>query len=468
MAHRAFGAVAACACVVLVVACLNTHGTAQTEHEAVYLVGGNAPPQAANETSGVLILDARGATPALTSLFSTGHYSRFGMDADNKHVLVGIEGASIASTLFPGIKAGLYRFDPTTSRISTVYSYATQTAYDSVHNVEIDHNGDYICQVRRYDYSVPSNNGNWIWKISHGVVTTILGTTQLGRTANLTGKMTTDIGTGEVLIGDFTYQTTPTTVRYPILSLDVDSGRIGTWNTGGAYGWYPYYSLTQRHDTGAVEGPFANAIFRVESGSVGRTTIAAPQNTPFGFYGAGKHDLQTAPNPRFVAVSYSAIGATQTYLYHFDASTWAVTSIVPVSTMRTYNYAFEFYRGRHTQAVRILPNRWQIRLCSPRHAGKRYAIAASLSGTAPGYTLADGRRINLSLDAVSLLTLANVIPSVFDPGAGVLDSRGVAAATLDLHRHGTLGVPLWIAWAVLDPHAPEGVAYLPDTYVMRI
>lgn len=468
MAHRARRTIVAHGCAALVVAWLAVQAAAQNEHTKLYLVGGNAPPLSANETSGLLMLDVRGAAPALTSLFDTGHYTRFGMDADNRHVLLGIEGAPITSSLYPGLKSGLYRFDPETTRISTIWSYATQTAFDSVHNVEIDHNGDYICQVRRYDFTTPANSGNYVWRISHGFVTTMLDAAQLGRPANLTGKMTTDITSGRVLIGDFNYQTAPTTVRYPILSLDVDTGRVGTWNTGGAYGWYPYYSMTQRHDTGAVEGPFANAVFRVEAGTTGRTTISVPQNTPFGFYGAGKHDLQTAPNPRFVAVSYSAVGATQTYLYHFDATSWAVTSIVPITTMRTYNYSFDFYQGRHTQAVRILPNHWQIRLSSPRHAGKRYAIAASLSGTAPGYTLADGRRINLNLDAVTLLTLANVIPTVFDPGVGVLDSQGVAAATLDLHGIGTLGVPLWIAWAVLDPHAPGGVAYLPDTYVMRI
>ena len=30
------------------------------------------------------------------------------------------------------------------------------------------------------------------------------------------------------------------------------------------------------------------------------------------------------------------------------------------------------------------------------------------------------------------------------------------------------GLPFWIAVVVLDPKAPSGVAYAPDTYVIRI
>ena len=39
---------------------------------------------------------------------------------------------------------------------------------------------------------------------------------------------------------------------------------------------------------------------------------------------------------------------------------------------------------------------------------------------------------------------------------------------LDLSTLDQLGMPIWLAMAVLDPAAPCGIAYLPDTYVMRI
>ena len=56
--------------------------------------------------------------------------------------------------------------------------------------------------------------------------------------------------------------------------------------------------------------------------------------------------------------------------------------------------------------------------------------------------------------------------------SGVLDSGGEAQGELNLRPlslpPGGLGMPLWIAVAVLDPAAPNSIAYLPDTYVMRI
>ena len=75
--------------------------------------------------------------------------------------------------------------------------------------------------------------------------------------------------------------------------------------------------------------------------------------------------------------------------------------------------------------------------------------------------------INLNVDMVTLLTLGNLVPTIWNAGPGTLDAAGEARGLLDLDFIGGLGVPLWIAWIVLDPAAPVGIAYIPDTYVMR-
>ena len=86
--------------------------------------------------------------------------------------------------------------------------------------------------------------------------------------------------------------------------------------------------------------------------------------------------------------------------------------------------------------------------------------------------LPDGRNINLNLDVVVWVTANNLLPGIWKGGPGMLDGNGEAKGSLDLSGfkipNTGLGQPIWIAVAVLDPKAPCGIAYLPDTYVMRL
>jgi len=104
----------------------------------------------------------------------------------------------------------------------------------------------------------------------------------------------------------------------------------------------------------------------------------------------------------------------------------------------------------------------------PERAGRAYAIAAGLSGAAPGFPLADGRRVLLNYDPLVDLTIKGPIPGIWNPGPLTLDASGEAVATIDLSSIPRLGLPLWIAWVVIDSTAPLGIAYVPDVYVMRI
>ena len=67
------------------------------------------------------------------------------------------------------------------------------------------------------------------------------------------------------------------------------------------------------------------------------------------------------------------------------------------------------------------------------------------------------------------MSLKNWLRPYFNPGPLVLDAGGEAQGSIDISKLPPLGgVPIWIAVAVLDPAAPDGMAYLPDTYVMRL
>jgi hypothetical protein len=112
--------------------------------------------------------------------------------------------------------------------------------------------------------------------------------------------------------------------------------------------------------------------------------------------------------------------------------------------------------------------KWQLRISCPNHPGKAYAIALSARGYRPAVPLPDGRKVYLVPDALTPLSVTNRLMPFFNSGPGVLDGQGVALATIDTSLLGKLNTPLWIAVAILDPQAPLGVAYLPDTYVLRL
>lgn len=451
----------------LVLSCLGASALHAQHHDPVYLVGGDTPVANPAFRSGVNLLDARGAgLPTLSLLLAPGSYSRFAMDGNNRDVIVGVDPNPNSAS----ITAGLYRFDPTTSATRTIVSFPPQpSVFRGVSHPTIDHNGDYIFVMNRY---ATFTFDTFIMKAdASGAVTTLLASPSLTtlRGPVFSSRLTRDIDTGNILLAvTESGLQVPTTINSPVLSIDTETGTIATWATTTGYaGWKGGFSLPQNHRTGRIEAAYGNYILWQYPGSGGRviTTLLPP---PHYINGAGDFDLQTAPTPRLVYYSQTRFATgPQTFLSFVDPLAGTVTSTAAANP-RIAGFGFDFYRGRHTQTVAIGARRWLVSLSAPRYPGYQYAVAASLSGVRPGIALADGRRINLVADAVTALTLSNALPTFWNPGPGTLDANGGASATLDLSTVGRLGIPLWIAWAVLDPNAPAGIAYLPDTYVMRV
>lgn len=94
----------------------------------------------------------------------------------------------------------------------------------------------------------------------------------------------------------------------------------------------------------------------------------------------------------------------------------------------------------------------------PDEAGRPYAVALSLAGLGAGVPLGDGRIVPITPDALTLLTLQDLLPGVVTGARGTLDRSGHATLTLDTTALGRLGIPLWAAAVVLDANAPAGVA----------
>jgi hypothetical protein len=443
--------------------------SAQQNHDAVYIAGGMYNSSSTIYQKGVNMIDNTGASPVVKQLVQPGSYARAIMDADNKHLLIPVNGTTSTSSLYAGFRNGLFRYNPTTNTVTTLLDgMVSTTAYRSYYHATIDYNGDYLVGVYNYDTAGPTSlNGYRVLKVDPtGVATTAISTTALGRTANFYHRLTTDIDSGKVLVGSYSYQTSPTTMRYPVFSYNPQDGAIAFWSTGGSYGWYGYYNMSQNHRTGNIEGPYASYVYQLKPGTTNRSTLATLTGLPRSLYGGGRHDLQTAANPRFVMCSYTT-SPNGGYLYYLDTNTWAVTS-VNLNILRFYVYGFDFYQGRHTQTVLTGKRKWKVLFSAPKFPGKNFVAMMGLSGVRPGIPLPDGRNINLNFDALGYVTLMNLIPAIWSGGSGTLDASGEAVGSLDLSIIPQLGMPAWIAWLIYDPAAPGGIAYVPDTYVMRI
>jgi len=434
-------------------------------HDPVYIAGGYNAISTVNER-GVFKIDAVAGT---MSTFFLPRYYTFGfkMDVDNRQIVFATGYQFSSSTVYSGPHAGIYRFDPATQQFTTV-RYDTMTFYRP-YKLHVNQDGDYV--VGAYTRNWTGSRTEYHYRVVKvdraGKLTTLLTSAKLGRSASFLSSIGTNIDTGHYLVCDHTSITTPTTLRYPVLEL-TDEGQVHTWSTGGQYGWYGYYSAPQDFRTGELTGPYGTRIYRLTPGTDTRTTIGTLSLVSGTSLTQSRYDVQSAAEPRWVAVGYATAAPYSTYIYRVDAFTGVVTSVLVDAAHRSIFYDFAFYRGRHVQTVKVAPRRWEVRLSLPAHAGKLYTMALTLSGIRPGLRLPDGRTLFLNPDLFTILSMQNRIPGIFHPGPGRLDLNGEALGVLDVSAIPRLDYPMWIAAVVLDPNAPSGIAFLPDVRVVRI
>lgn len=490
---------------------------AQSNHPPVYVFGGYQTTSTYTYyPRGLFKYDGTGAVPTVTQfappLGIMLNYNTVIMDWNNKDLLAATTSTSSTSSLYSDC-GKILKFDPTANQWSTLASFVWQPGssttgyiYEYVYeNMVMDQNGDVLFSNYRYDRVTSPTTTYWYTRCvmkmdrSTNLISTLLTTLQVpGMDSDYFGNLNVDIDTGKLLISCSESETTPTTIRYPVLTLNPEDGynaaNLGYWNDGSTYGWSNYsYNLPQNHRTGDLEGPYYyvsssstayGRIYGLKPGSASLTTIASfpraayPGTSSFYMY-SGKYDLQTAARPLYQANSY--VSSQGDWLVGHDVlNGWqpvTVTTLMDSTLTPGYNYYygqynFEFLGGRHIQTTKISANKWAVLISVPHHPGKPYVCVLGLSGVRPGIALPSGRNINMNWDTLMYLTLSNMIPNLFNPGPLFLDKSGNAKASVDVNplsppKNG-FGLPLWIGVAVLDPKAPDGVAYLPDTYVIRI
>ncbi|MBN2491953.1 MAG: hypothetical protein JXQ29_13990 [Planctomycetes bacterium] len=105
-------------------------------------------------------------------------------------------------------------------------------------------------------------------------------------------------------------------------------------------------------------------------------------------------------------------------------------------------------------------------LLSTADAGLGYQLGSSF-GTGP--IPIDTRSLNLSLDALLVLSVGGNLPAVFQNYAGLLDAQGQAKAKLAIPNLPILkGVRIHTAFVTLLATAPSGVAHISNTATFTI
>lgn len=399
-----------------------------SQHPPVYLMGVGL--------NTLLELDLRGPHRVTNTLFRSSSLGPFSavMDVDNKNILLSMGG-------------GLFRLDPQTRQRTMIFGAVNINCY----HTEVDQDGWYVCEAQLAGSA-------HLLKISpNRTVTTLLAFARPGRPY---GAITRDGDTGDMLVANYE------TGREHILSIDAQMGTTSTWSTGFA----PATQMSFNPRTGGVETVLGHDYLELIRGSSTSHSLARViKSSTSVSLDASRLDLATDANPRCLCILDTGRSTfpTRTPMLVIDRSTFAVTSL-PVSEAKIFSRSLDFYRGRNTQSIRTGAVSWDVRLSAPAHAGKPYVAVFSLSGMRPGLLLSDGRQVNLALDAVSLASLTGGLGSAVDLGPGTLDQDGAAVIRIDLAPFGQLNRVVHLAWAVLDPNAPLGIAYLPDTYPLKL
>lgn len=390
------------------------HATLSAQyHDPTYVAGSTALERVTGSGSVQVLFDNPGATHGLA------------MDVDNRTIVFGDGSAAFAMN-------AIARLDPATNVVTTIRS-DPRLLYGPL-DLVVNQDGDYVFTNRYQRFVTPTfaifDVGLFKLTRTTGTISTIATTVQTGTAQNWAGGLAIDIDTGDYVVQDRSLANDA-----PLLRV-TESGAVSTIGSG----FSPSYAITQDLRTGDWYSAAGNDIHVLKSGMTTPTSLFGV--LPTASFTVIAFDRASAANRRIVSVAPGAV-------YSIDVAA-ATVATVGLSARASNPWDMTFWRGRNLCSVKTGVGRWDLRLSFPGEGGKAYAIAASTSGVRPGVPLVDGRVIPLQPDGITFLTLANLVPSVWNPGPLALDPSGEARATLDVSTLGLGGATLWIVAAVID------------------
>lgn len=443
----------------------STFGLAQP-HAGGVLIGGGYPSNSTSYLNGLYSVDR--ATGKMTTVVDTFtarrpyYFNQTQMDVDNRTIALVTSGTN--NTLY-NLTYGLFRYNPATMRFSTIARSTMD--FEDLSGLSIGQDGGYY--ITGYGRDTSNSIHYRVYRVApSGQWTTVLSTLQLGYRQVFSSASIRDVDTGDLLI--------PADVSVgffarPVYSLSHD-GTIGTWNTSSG-GPNPPYGMAQEIATGDLLHISGRTLYRTQKGRTATSSgsITSLVNSAYGVV----FENQSVANPQLIAHSV-VVGSSKTTatLEFIDPTTRTVTKTVTFVNTNTRTLSPYPSRpalngnARYIQTVRTGSRTWDLKLSAPAYPNKPYVVAAGFSGVRPGVPFV-GRHIWLNLDPLVPLTVDNKIPSVFDPGPLMLDGNGNATGKINtgfLPPAITLG--LHIVLLVIDPAAPQGVAFITEPFPVTV
>lgn len=375
-------------------------------HDAKYVTGYTT----------INLFDGTGTTNTITTLYDNGGTCYgMAMDPDNKSLWF----------LDSGTGSGLYKLDLNTLSITTFISNTLSLYYPR--DLVVNQDGDLVLAAQM---RVGTATLYGLLKYSGGSLTTIVMAPTVA--TNWYGGMEIDIDSGKYVVQS---RTSP----YSLLAID-DAGTITTIGTGGN----PRYSITQDISTGDwYQGSFTS-LYQLKKGASTFATVSLSSSGSKYYYAIAADRASAASSRILSAYGGSTTGTTPAYVFYTDISTSpsVVTSISGLGYLRSYE--MDFFRGRNLCTTKTGPGKWNVNLSFPNEANQGYLVALSLTGVRPAIVLNDGRKINLAVDVLTVLSLNNNLGTFFNSGPLVLDANGEATASIDVSSLGSLGgVRVW-------------------------
>jgi hypothetical protein len=419
--------------VLVALALFGSLGAAQPHQDGLFASG----------LSHVYYLSAAGK---LTSAWMPGIHMAATMHHDNRTVLI-----------HDFLKSAILKMDPKT--LAVVGTHVTHKALGNsfaVQSLDIDHNGDV------YFTATQPMRGVFRVNAVTGALTSVVTAANTGQVFGNVTDLRVDIDSGDLIVGDLN-----ATAGRPFYRVKRD----GSSYTTVATGWDLFFGLDKHVLTGDLFAAASAGSTLATGRSLqvlrrGQTTVQTWLNHPVLRSAWGPvFDRASAAKQRLFSGAWEDRNTPgSSGIWRIELSTGAPTKIGTLTNGGFANvyHVVPVYR-RNLQTVRRAIGVWDLFLNCPGQGNRRYVIGASVSGIRPGVKLADGRRIPLVPDTVTMLAVNGWLGKWLTPGPGVL-KNGFAQGSMDLRLllPAAQGVPVWLCAVVLDPNAPQGISLITD------
>jgi hypothetical protein len=349
--------------------------------------------------------------------------------------------------LATNLDGNIYRVDPATKTV-----LGTFASIASPYDIAVGCHGDVFVAT-----------SSSIFKIDQASAITTVVSGQ----ASITGGMTIDPGTSDILV-----QSRSGTDE--VLRVTRDGSSVTTIGGGmdARYGM-DYHIPTDSIFSGSCCGDFspADAVYRLPMSSTTATIFFGSATPPVGVYSLKVDRASSAVQQLILgAFAPSSTARGPGGIYKLDVATKAVTlfSSLPAGASL---YETEVLYSRNVYTVRTAKGTWDVGISIPEDAGRLFVLATSISGIRPGVlNLPGSRTAYLNPDQVTFAGLTFGLAPFLTGASGTLGTSGNAVAKLDLNLigSGANGLRLYFLALTLDSSAPGGIQTITDPTVLQV